>query len=424
MTRDPRTPPPASTGALLDLATSAAGVLNEGRLAALVLSRLVPATTPAGALLVLDEAGLRVRAVDADGRSERSTRPRSVGDDVRGVLRDLVGGRRPLDDDELAALRPVVPVDLGASPQGVPLAVQVGGTRALLVLADPVGDVDDRVVPLLRGHLDAALRYAQRSGLATQLAGAYRPRLSAVPAFDVATRYRPSREEDGVGGDFVDLVDRGGDWTLVLGDVTGHGAEAAVATGRIRQTLRVLAHLHPEPVDQLALADRVLRADDTGGGMRFATAVVVRLRPSSGPHGEAGGTAGAGGAGSVRATVARAGHPAPLLLRTDGTVTPVEPRGPLLGIVPDPSWEQADVVLERGDTLLLFSDGVTEAGRASVMLGAEGLVDLVRHYAGMPAEAVASVVEEIVIALDEGAARDDVAIVAVGVPLTQEVQDP
>ena len=172
-----------------------------------------------------------------------------------------------------------------------------------------------------------------------------RPRaLEPVPGLDVAVRFRPGTRGLEVGGDFYDVFALDdGCWGFMIGDVCGHGAEAAAATAVARHTARAVALREPDPGAVLAAVDDALRRSDLG---RFCTAVFGRIEPA--PAGFA-------------LRMATGGHPPPLLLRPDGAPAFIRPHGPLLGVLPGPSqWPTVEVALGPGEALLTYTDGLIE----------------------------------------------------------------
>lgn len=218
-----------------------------------------------------------------------------------------------------------------------------------------------------------------------------------VPGLDVAAAYRPAGDGRHVGGDFYDVfqvaVD---DWVVVLGDVQGKGADAAVVTALARHTVRAAAVEHAAPHDVLHTLDGVLRRADTD---RFCTAVLVRLRREG---------------GSWRATVASGGHPLPLLRRAGQAARPVGSYGHVLGIVPAPVFVDTEVEIGPGDALVLFTDGVTEGRRGPRLYGSERLAEVVDAHRATAADTTGAVLAD-VMAFQADDARDDIAVVTVAV---------
>ncbi len=243
--------------------------------------------------------------------------------------------------------------------------------------------------------LDSARLYAERDHIARTLQQSLLPlELPHIPGVELAARYLAAGDGNEVGGDFYDcFATGGGDWGLVIGDVCGKGAEAAALTALARYTLRAAAQHTPRPQAVLNELNEALLRDRLD--YRFCTVLYVSLTPHE---------------DRVTACVAAAGHPLPLVVRAGGDVETVGAPGSLLGIVEVPKLVEQQVELARGDALVLFTDGVTEADRSA---GPERLADLVAGHAGEHPAAIAEAIERDALAAHGGAARDDVAVVVV-----------
>src|SRR3954471_16687960 len=182
------------------------------------------------------------------------------------------------------------------------------------------------------------------------------PQLPEIDGVELAARYRPFGSGAGVGGDFYDVFPVADGWALSLGDVAGKGTAAAAVTALLRHTLRIAAHLERAPVGALRRLDEALLRD--GAEDRTASAVCLVLRRHE---------------RGAEIVLASAGHPPPLIRRADGRVEETLRPGTLLGALPGPEPVEATVVLEPGDVLVLFTDGVTEARGAGGLLGEEGV---------------------------------------------------
>lgn len=222
--------------------------------------------------------------------------------------------------------------------------------------------------------------------------------LPHIPGWSIAAMYRPAGAENEVGGDFYDVFQVGeGDWVVAIGDVCGKGVDAAVVTAVARYTVRAAVVQVDAPSRALAILNDVLLRHETE---RFCTVTILRLRER-----DTGWTA----------TVSSGGHPSPLLARgSDGTEW-FGPEGSLVGVVDAPDFADAETPLRPGDTLVLYTDGVTEARRGKEFFGEERLLATVT--ACPPgAQAVADTVVARVVDFQLGDARDDIAVVAVRVP--------
>ena len=244
--------------------------------------------------------------------------------------------------------------------------------------------------------------YTERTRIAHTLQARLLPeRLPAIPGVALAARYRAAGELNEVGGDFYDVFPRSDtEWALVVGDVSGKGAEAAAVTALARYSLRAAAMQERTPSRALRRLNQAMLGDATS---QFATVVLGYVA-----HGDDGG---------LRVRVSLGGHPPPLVVRSDGRIETPGRYGVLLGIVEDPALDDRDFVLHRGDVMLLYTDGVTEAGPRDRPLGDEGLRALL---SGLPVrepepEQIVDAVEQTVVGAQTGEPRDDIALLALTV---------
>jgi PAS domain S-box-containing protein len=265
-----------------------------------------------------------------------------------------------------------------------------------------------------RRFTEADLRLAEdlalRAGTAVENARLYRartkiaqtlqasllpPLLPDVPGVEAGALYRPAGEEHEVGGDFYDLfATMEHHWFAVIGDVCGKGAEAAAVTALARYTIRAAAAQDRSPAAILQWVNEAMLREGTS---RFCTIAVAHLDRS---------------APTTRLTVAVGGHPAPLILRADGTVEAAGAGGTLIGLVEDPTLTDATTELAAGDAVLLYTDGVTEAEAPRHVWTPEELASMVAGAAGVSAQALVDHVADAALAGLEAPPRDDVAILA------------
>ncbi|MEV5440829.1 SpoIIE family protein phosphatase [Streptomyces sp. NPDC052682] len=270
---------------------------------------------------------------------------------IRRFLRTLLHHRRPAS----AAFRL-------QRPDGV--------TRHIRVVAEPVLDTDDRLLVVRGAYQDISAQHwtevalaatrdqlahteqhaSERDRLALQLQHAIMPPTQApleVPGLRVAVRYRPAETEQLVGGDWYDAVVLPSRLVLVcVGDVAGHGIEAATSMVVLRNALRGLAVTGAGPGQLLSWLNIV--AHHLTGAVT-ATAVCGLYDPE-------------------RRTLrwARAGHLPPVLVR-DRKAAPLPlVKGMLLGAVPEATYEETEVELAAEDTLLMYTDGLIERRDRSV----------------------------------------------------------
>ncbi|WP_078489412.1 SpoIIE family protein phosphatase [Streptomyces bikiniensis] len=193
-----------------------------------------------------------------------------------------------------------------------------------------------------------ARQYTHRAALARDLqAGLLLPDLPRVPGAEVATYYHPAGEGLDIGGDFYDVFPlEGGRWAFLLGDVCGRGAIAATTTALVRHTARAVAPLLPGPEAVVAAVNQALVNRPAGHGTGFVTLVHGILTPTE---------------QGLDVELVRAGHTMPLHLDARGTVRTVDVPGALLGIGPETQLAAHRLLLRPGESLLLYTDGITEA---------------------------------------------------------------
>ncbi|MEU3535711.1 SpoIIE family protein phosphatase [Streptomyces murinus] len=250
--------------------------------------------------------------------------------------------------------------------------------------------------------LDNARLYSERTAISQALQRSLLPPGTPhIDGVEVEVIYRAAGEGNEVGGDFYDLFPIGnGAYGFAIGDVCGTGPNAAAVTGLARHALRLLAR---EGLSGPAVLERLNSAIlDEGDRSRFLTLLYGELRPQ--PD------------GSAELKVVCAGHPLPLRLRQDGTVTPAAEPQPLLGVIEDLELYEERVTLGPGDVLLCVTDGVTERREGSRMLGDDGLADVLTTCTGLTAGAVAARIMRAVERFASDAPSDDMAILAMRVP--------
>ena len=219
------------------------------------------------------------------------------------------------------------------------------------------------------------------------------PELPEIPQFEAAGWYRAGMQGQEAGGDFYDVFNaRDGRWVAVIGDVCGKGPEAASLTALARYTLRAVGPRADGPSDALrALNEAIL---EQRSDQRFMTAVLVQLDVGSPDHG---------------VSLSNGGHPPPLLVRADGEVEEVvREGGMLLGIYSDPELVDQRLDLRPGDSLVLFTDGLTE--RRDRDDAPDRIRELLRSSTGASAGETADRLGELALS-DNGDADDDVAVV-------------
>ena len=264
----------------------------------------------------------------------------------------------------------------------------------LLTKATVVHEPDGRVlaVNVIEDVTEAKeAEQAQRIASDTLQRSLLPARLPEVPGWRCAGWYQAGSPDADVGGDFYDLFAAGDEHVALLGDVTGKGVEAAALTALARHTARTGALFDSRPSAVLALLDRILRDQPAPA---LVTVVCARLERS----------------GMV--TVSSGGHPLPLRAPAAGGAAPVGVHGLLLGAVPGAEWTECPIRMVPGDTLLLYSDGVTDTPGREERFGEQRLARLVAD-APRPPAALLETVAGALHAFQVGATVDDRAMLAV-----------
>lgn len=252
---------------------------------------------------------------------------------------------------------------------------------------------------------DNAFRYAQERHTALTLQRSLLP--SHAPAkltLETASRYLPIGAHEGAGGDWFDVIPLSGARVgLVVGDVVGHGIHASATMGRLRTAVRTLADIDVPPDELLTHLDdlvlRLAKEEDTQDssadqeqpepGYIGATCLYAVYDPVT-----------------RRCVIARAGHPAPAIVRPDGLVEfPESATGPPLGLGGLP-FESEEVDLPDGSLIALYTDGLLEAGERDIDIGIARLSAVL----GSTSSPLEQICDDVLASLPAGAPADDIAL--------------
>lgn len=215
------------------------------------------------------------------------------------------------------------------------------------------------------------------------------------PGGSVAARYWPAGEASLIGGDFYDAFRvRDDRWALVIGDVCGKGIDAAAITGLVRHTLRAAARNSDSPSEVLLDAHRAL-ADHQPS--TFCTVCFMYVTVSAD--------------GRQVVTLSLGGHPLPLLRRADGSVVEIGQPGSLIGLF-EPMLTDATVEVAPGDTLVMYTDGLTDAPQDQAVPIQE-LIDLLAEEGHEPVELLADSIRPLKRRRRPRGSADDTAVVVV-----------
>jgi phosphoserine phosphatase RsbU/P len=207
--------------------------------------------------------------------------------------------------------------------------------------------------------------------------------------------YRSATDAALVGGDFCDLFEAKGDHVAILiGDVCGHGIQAARTATLVKDVVHAFTHQSLRPHEVLRRTNGLLVEKRLAG---FVTLFLGILDNETGLF-----------------RFASAGHPDVLLKRASGEIQWLGAGSSPLGVFPDANWKPGMVQLESGDLLLLYTDGVIEARRDGELFGEERLQELLTPKKLTPEDLPGHILDE-VLAFSNGTLRDDVAMLALTV---------
>lgn len=306
---------------------------------------------------------------------------------------------------------------------GIPVHDQDGRVQGVLWAADPAprqwSASDITLLEILAEIVssEVALRTvlahnARRAALAQTLEESLLPPwLPNVPGLEVAARYAAGGNGTKALGDFWDVFPSlGRTWGMVVGDVCGKGPLAAKNAALARNTLRAMARRLTRPALILADLNQVL-LDWPTDDPRFLTAIYTSVRPFP---------------GGAMVRISSAGHPLALVRSANGYVHEFGRPGTLLGVLSDPELHDSQKILRAGDSLILFSDGVTEARSETDrrLYGDERLRRLVAGLGDLPAVAMAEAIHLAAVAFTGGRLSDDIAALVMKVPSHQAPQPP
>jgi PAS domain S-box-containing protein len=307
-----------------------------------------------------------------------------------------------------------------ADPEDMELLREIGATAVIIVpmlgAARTIGAItlisSESIRRLSHADLMLAERLGRRAGTAVESARIYTERtriahtlqrallpesLPEIPGVEIEALYSPAGELNDVGGDFYDVFEYDDDrWLLLIGDVCGKGARAAGVTALARHTLRAAAMSGQTPAGMLAVLHRALRGQPAGADLCTVCLVTIERIAENG-----------------RLTVALAGHLPPLLVGEGGKASPLGKPGTVLGVVDPVDIRETEAEMRPGETLLLYTDGVPEAGRSGVQLGEAGLLELCTQAPQLSLAELLARIEQAALDSAEGRLRDDIALLAV-----------
>jgi integral membrane sensor domain MASE1 len=220
-----------------------------------------------------------------------------------------------------------------------------------------------------------------------------------IPGADIAVYYRPAGERQLVGGDFYDVFEVDDAWAMVVGDALGKGAAAAATTALARYTLRAAAVHERRPSRILQELNDALLRENTG---QSCTVAFARFE--------------LGDDRSASLTLSSGGHPPSMVLRADASVETVDGASLVLGVEPDPGLADSAVELRAGESLIVYTDGLTDAFAPRRIVTRADLAAVVARCADLNATETAQLVTRELLADRRGRPRDDVLLLVLRIP--------
>lgn len=322
-----------------------------------------------------------------------------------GLPAALRAGLAELVRDGTSPVRFAVPTDGLA----MPLRAR-GATIGTLLVGRPDGRPHSPEDIVLAGDIArrAALAIQNAQSTAAHVAvsqalqHALLPRaLPVVPGIDFAAEYLPASSGSDVGGDFYDVLTVDPTrWLVAIGDVCGKGARAAARTGLVRDVLRVAVRDGRSLTSAITMLNDIMM--EAGDPLQFCTLAASMISRSR-----------AGGRGGLDVMLALAGHMQPVVVRADGSAELIGRFGTAVGLVARIRIDATTHHLGPGDTLLVYTDGVTERRQGPEYFGPERLLRAAAGAAGGSAAQVIAAVREAVEDFSADPLGDDIALLAV-----------
>ena len=384
-----------------------AGTLDEDRTIALVAQLVVPRLATWCAVLLPDESGeLRLayawHADESRADALASLLEHSPPPDLlpgNGAQRWSFNGTRPQPSTGTAteiASDPAWYLPLRARDRNLGVLV-IGGPRGGPLASDALDLAEDLALRAALALANARLYSQQLQATHALQRSLLPPELPDIPGVEVAAAYQPAGEGNEVGGDFYDVFEvAAGRWRFAIGDVCGKGPEAAAVTGLTRHALRILAREGHDVPAVLERLNALILSD--GSRVPFVTLIHGELVPTPG--------------GGATISLASAGHPLPLILRSAGEVQAAASAQPLLGVLDVVTFRTENIRLSPGDVLLCVTDGVTERRASGRLLDDnDGLSQLLSECSGLSAGAIAAGIQRSVDEFGSGPPADDQALI-------------
>lgn len=245
--------------------------------------------------------------------------------------------------------------------------------------------------------IDNARIHAERRHVAQTLQRSLLPpKLPAVDGIGFGEVYVPTTDTAEVGGDFYDVVPMRDGLLIMIGDVSGKGVQAAAVTGLVREVTRALVGSGRPLSEVLHRINQTLVERGRGRYCTLALAAVTRLPDQR-----------------LEVSLHLAGHERPVLLRNSGRTAQVGSGGTALGLLDTIECPVETIHLAPGDSLIFFTDGVTERRRGRELFGVQRLRDSAAPLASFSAQVIATRLRAATMNFSAEPPRDDIALLVI-----------
>ncbi len=295
----------------------------------------------------------------------------------------------------------VVPVSLRGDILGSLQFIWASGPRKF---TDPEIDFARKLATSLAFALGNARLHEEQMNIAQRLQAALLDIPETIAGVKFAHLYRSATQQALVGGDFYDVFEaKDGRIAVLIGDVAGHGVEAARLATLVKDIVHAFAHRSRRPHLVLREANRLLVEKKLSG---FVTAFLGLLDPESGTL-----------------TYSSAGHPPPLL-SVEGRVKSLASCSLPMGVFADARYRDLDIEIPGGSSLLLYTDGITEVRRDGELFGEARLAKALGRRRDLSVGELPSALLDEALAFSRGDLTDDVALLVLDLSGSAEPQSP
>ena len=254
-----------------------------------------------------------------------------------------------------------------------------------------------RLGTLLSLALENSKLFSTQRAIAETLQDALLSVPPRIPGIDFGYLYRSSTTAATVGGDFYDLIELdGGRVGVLVGDISGKGVQAAVLAALVKNTIRALAYESDSPADVISKASAAIYK--TTPTSTFVTLLFCIIDTAS-----------------QSVVYCSAGHTRGIMKKTNGKIALFDIGSPIAGAFESTDFEDGEMPMAKGDVLVLYTDGITEARRDRELFGERRFADFIRRMEPMPTKDVPETIFDKVMAYTGGTLSDDAAIVSVSI---------